>query len=772
MLKFFISQKNLHFIPFISLVIILIIDLTFIFTTHQKWNSSMQRYVPLKEHIDKINTELSIGHLWLEEAITGDKTIDVERQVFSRFQHLMDTTHEYIKDRRFDYTHQDEKEILIKLHYIYEPLLHDFLTMAQHRWANINSAKVGSNKDQAFDEKFNTLISQVDELNLLVTARLNAEFEYRNNYFNFVVSLFILVNVLAFSSLYFTMRKIFKVERTLEDEKEKAIVTLRSIGDAVITTDKDGVIQFINTIAEQMTGYSLSEAIGQPVDTIFNIINEETQESVPTPVKKVLKDGKIIGLANHTALIDKFGQDHSIEDSAAPIINSNGDIIGVVLVFHDVSERREYDKKIHWQANHDSLTGLVNRAAFQKHLKDLIKESKQDLSEHALLFIDLDQFKVVNDTVGHMAGDELLHQISALLGSNIRKNDLLSRFGGDEFGIIFNGLGIDDVKDRAEKILDILSQYHFYWDEKVFNITASIGIVVINEYTKDENAALSHADSACYIAKDKGRNGYFISEIDDNSVSQRYEEMSWIHRIEHALNENKFVLYAQTIESLHDDNDHFEILIRMKDDKDRIIMPGRFIPVAERYNLMHKIDLWVIKALFSELQNNEKLHGIVFSVNLSGQSLSNDNFIEELETLIKFNSAIDFSHIIFEITETSAINNLEQLRRFILQQKEKGFRFSLDDFGTGLSSFTYLKRLPVDLIKIDGSFIKDILDDPLDKAMVQSIHNLSQIANIKTVAEYVENNDILTLIKEIGIDYAQGYEINIPTPFQSHPQLK
>ncbi len=731
----------------------------------------MQRYVPFKDHIGHLKNELAVGHLWLEEAITGDKSIDIDTQVFSRFQELIKSGQDFINNKQSDFTHAQDAELFTRLEHIYDPLLLKFTELANQRWLNSQQSMIGSVQDQVFDKQFNILQNQVDELNALIFIRLKEEFKQRNDYFKLILSLFIIVNVLVFSVLYYIMRKMHKAESALEDEKEKAIVTLRSIGDAVMTTDKHGIIEFINPVAEQMTHHCLSEAIGQPIDNIFKIISEETQESVPTPVKKVLQEGKIVGLANHTALIDKFGNSRSIEDSAAPIMNSNGDIIGVVLVFHDVSERREYDRKIHWQASHDNLTGLVNRSRFQEHLKNVVLEAQQDLSEHALLFIDLDQFKIVNDTVGHMAGDELLRQISALLSANIRKNDLLSRFGGDEFGIIFNNLSINDVKDRAAKILEVLRNFHFFSDEKVFNITASIGIVVINQYTQDENTVLSQADSACYIAKDKGRNAYFIAEIDDDSVFQRFEEMSWIHRIEHALQKHQFVLYAQTIKSLCQTENHFEILLRMKDDKQQIIMPGRFIPVAERYNFMPKIDLWVIKTLFNEIQNNESLQRVIFSINLSGQSLSNEHFLSELETLIGFYQQLDFSCIIFEITETSAINNLEQLRQFMLHQKKNGFRFSLDDFGTGLSTFTYLKHLPVDYIKIDGSFVKDILDDPLDRAMVQSIHQLSSIAKIKTVAEYVENSDILAMISEMGIHYAQGYEVNIPEPLQKHSDL-
>jgi diguanylate cyclase (GGDEF)-like protein/PAS domain S-box-containing protein len=765
------KKQSYHFIPMISMLVILIIDLAIIITTHQSWNSSMHRYVPLIYHIDKLNNETAVGHLWLEEAITGDSSIDINKQVLSRFQALIDNTDSFIINNHNNYTTPQDIELFSRLEQIKNPLLINFTKLAKQRWKNSKQSVIGSKQDQEFDKQFTLLQSHLKEIRETIHLRMQEEFKTREIYFKLILALFILVNILVFSVVYFTMRKISKAENSLRDEKEKAIVTLHSIGDAVITTDQQGVIQFINPVAEQLTQYRLSEAIDQPIDNIFKIISEESQQRIATPVNTVLKQGKIIGLANHTALIDKYGNTCSIEDSAAPIINAEGDVVGVVLVFHDISERRESDRKIHWQASHDHLTGLVNRTAFQKYLKTIIQDVKQSKIEHALLFIDLDQFKIVNDTVGHIAGDELLRQISALLSSNIRKDDLLSRFGGDEFGIIFNNLSLDGVEDRAKKILEVLQQYHFYWDEKVFNITASIGIVVINQYTHDEDTALSQADSACYIAKDKGRNAYFIAEIEDDSVFRRYEEMSWIHKIENALQEQQFILYAQTIKSLHDSENHFEILIRMKNDKDQIIMPERFIPVAERYNLMPKIDLWVIKTLLNKIQKNHQFQSISFAVNLSGQSLSNKNFISELNNLIELNKQLDFSKIIFEITETSAINNIELLRQFIVLQKKNGFRFSLDDFGTGLSSFTYLKYLPVDFIKIDGSFVKGIIDDQLDKAMVQAIHQLSIVANIQTIAEFVENSDILAMTQKMGINYAQGYEINIPEPLATHSGL-
>ncbi|MDZ7655346.1 MAG: EAL domain-containing protein [Sulfurimicrobium sp.] len=549
-------------------------------------------------------------------------------------------------------------------------------------------------------------------------------------------------------------------------EKELALVTLRSIGDAVITTDNHELVVYLNPVAEQLTGWTTEEARGLPLMQVFNIINEYSREKVENPVDKVLREGVIVGLANHTALISRNGNEYAIEDSAAPIRDRDGNIHGVVLVFHDVSDKRKLAHQLSYQARHDALTGLINRSEFEHQLVKLLDSATNEKRQHALLYLDLDQFKVINDTCGHSAGDELLRQLTAHMHHKIRTNDIFARLGGDEFAVLLENCPLDQALRLANGLLDEVRTFRFNWLEKTFTIGVSIGLVEINETSGNSAAVLSVADTACYAAKDNGRNRVQVYSPDDKEMAQRHGEMNWVAHITKAFEENRFRLFYQSIvpvqENAQAQGPHFEILLRMLDEKQQLVPPGAFIPAAERYNMMVDIDRWVVKSTFNWLLAHAG-QPVTCAINLSGQSVNDDRFLAFLVDQIK-KSGVQPQKVCFEITETAAISNLTKASSFIKTIKLLGCSFSLDDFGSGMSSFSYLKNLPVDYLKIDGSFVSDMIDDPIDCAMVESINNIGHVLGIKTIAEFVENEAILAKLQSIGVDYAQGYGIAKPRP--------
>jgi len=427
---------------------------------------------------------------------------------------------------------------------------------------------------------------------------------------------------------------------------------------------------------------------------------------------------------------------------------------------------RKAQEVIHHLAYHDALTGLTNRYEFETRLSDLLTNPLHLNTENVLLYIDLDQFKIINDTCGHVAGDELLKQLATVLTGTIRKVDTLSRLGGDEFGVLLVNCDLDHANPIAQNILEIIKDFRFTWETKTFAIGASIGMVQFNGgLYQDIASVLSAADMACYAAKDLGRNRIHVYSEDEANILKRQGEMQWVSRINMALEENRFVLYAQKIIMLdkNESRANLEFLVRMVDEDGELILPGAFIPAAERYNLMNQIDFWVIKNAFlsfAEMIDSGDAPDLIF-LNLSGSSLSDDSIFRFMREQVEL-SGIDPNRVCLEITETAAIANLSVAVTFMQEMKRMGFRFALDDFGAGLSSFAYLKTIPVDFLKVDGSFIRDMLDDEMDAAIVDSIRRIGHVAGLKTIAEFVESDAILAHLMDIGFDYAQGYAIHSP----------
>jgi len=560
-----------------------------------------------------------------------------------------------------------------------------------------------------------------------------------------------------------TERKLY--EEALFREKESAQITLQSIGDGVITTDAKGVIDYVNPVAEALTGWRLEDSQGRAIEEIFRAFHEETCEPLENPLAVAIRRTRSIKSVRPMLLIRRDGNEIYVESTASPIRDGSGAVSGGVLVFHDVSEARELNRRLSYHASHDVLTGLVNRREFENRMERALKSAKARETSYALCVLDLDQFKIVNDTCGHSAGDALLGQVGALLKSKVRWRDTLARLGGDEFGILLESCSLDEAMRTAEALREAVRNFKFTWEERTFRLGASIGVVPISADNADVAAVLSAADSACQAAKEAGRNRVHSFEENDIDLMRRRREMQWAARINNALEEGRFELFRQTIMPLQktEEGSHYELLLRMRDEAGKIVGPDNFMTAAERYGITPSIDRWVIENAFrwlvSEADEREKL--TMCSINLSGQSLGDDKFLPYV--IDQFHrSGLDATKICFEITETAAIASFSQANRFIQALKELGCKFALDDFGTGLSSFGYLKHFPVDYLKIDGSFVKEILHDPIDREMVRSINEIGHLTGKQTIAEFAENQEIINMLQSLGVDYAQGYGVSQP----------
>jgi diguanylate cyclase (GGDEF)-like protein/PAS domain S-box-containing protein len=558
--------------------------------------------------------------------------------------------------------------------------------------------------------------------------------------------------------------------QVLRTEKELFRVTLASIGDAVIATDARARITSLNSVAERLTGWSDAQARGRVLSEVFSILDEDTREPAPDPVARCLQGNEGLGSGNRCLLVCRDRRELNIDMSVAPIRDDGPDSIGVVLVFRDVTAEHKLAQQLSHQATHDRLTGLVNRHEFERRLTHVLS-SANPFVPHALLYLDLDQFKVVNDTCGHAAGDDLLRQISALLRTKLRARDTLARLGGDEFGVLLEHCSVAEAKRIANSLRELLQGYRFGWQDKSFMIGVSIGLVPILQPGETLAGVFSAADSSCYAAKEKGRNRVHVYQPDDSMLAQRDGEMRWMPRIQQALAEGRFRLYYQPIVAFGNHalaQRHGEILVRMLDESGRIVLPGAFIPAAERYGLMLALDRWVVSTSLEALSaGNGNDSGVVVAINVSGQSLGASDFLDFVVDRIDA-TGIAPGKLCFEVTETSAVSELAHALRFIDTLKGLGCHFALDDFGTGLSSFGYLKSLPVDYLKIDGGFVRGLAADDIDQAMVEAVNRIGHIMGLKTIAEWVENDAILLKLRQMGVDYGQGYALGHPRPLTVH----
>ncbi len=557
----------------------------------------------------------------------------------------------------------------------------------------------------------------------------------------------------------------------IAEQHELLKVTLQSIGDAVITTDAQGCVNWLNPVAERMTGWLSEEVHGLPLQQVFNILNEETRLPTENPVATCLKQGRIVGLANHTVLISRHGEEFGIEDSAAPIRNAQGAILGVVLVFHDVTEQRRLSGEMSYRATHDSLTGLVNRVEFESRLRRALNSAHEDGSHHALMYIDLDQFKLVNDACGHAVGDQLLQQVSKLLAEAVRARDTLARLGGDEFAILLDHCSAEQAQRVAQQICERMGEFRFMHDGRRFRIGTSIGLVSVDNRWGTTAAVMQAADTSCYAAKEGGRHRVHTWFDTDSAMRARHGELQWATRLEQAIDDGGFLLYAQRITPMRDaaTGIHAEVLLRLVDDavSGGIVLPGVFMPAAERFNLASRIDRLVLRMALGFVHSLPDLSVVdTLCINLSGSSIGDRAFHKHaIDSLVAVGADI-CGRLCLEITETVAITNLADAAVFITHVRALGVRIALDDFGAGASSFGYLKTLGVDLLKIDGQFIKDLIEDPLDDAAVRCFVDVARVVGVKTVAEVVDRPAVLERVRELGIDYAQGFLLHQPEPIE------
>ena len=557
-----------------------------------------------------------------------------------------------------------------------------------------------------------------------------------------------------------------RAELAVHAEKERAQVTLESIGDAVITTDAAGIIDYLNPVAAQLTGWRLEEARGRLPDEVLRVVNEASAEGGESLVARCLREGRVTVGNDQSTLIDRAGREVAIQNSAAPIRDREGRLLGTVVVFRDVSRERRLRRALSYQATHDALTGLINRREFENRLHGALAETRGDKPlQHALVYVDLDQFKVVNDTCGHPAGDRLLKQVTSLLQTRVRASDTLARLGGDEFGILLQDCGLDQALRIAESLRQAIREFRYEWSGELLQIGASIGIVAIDRTTQTVAEVMSAVDVACYAAKDGGRNRIHVYQSDN--VPPRHTEMQWVSRLQRACEEGRLEIYYQPIVPIGANTDtqpHYELMLRLRDEQGRLVQPIEFIPAAERYNVMPSIDRWVVRqVLGSVLGRGGAGEHAMFAINLSGTTLSDDGFLEFLLGELGA-TPIRPGSLCFEITETAAIASLSNVVYFMRELRSRGVQFALDDFGAGLSSFSYLKTLPVEFLKIDGQFVENVARDPVDRSMVEAICQVARAMGVRTVAERVETAEALEALARIGVDYAQGFFIAGPQP--------
>jgi diguanylate cyclase (GGDEF)-like protein/PAS domain S-box-containing protein len=557
------------------------------------------------------------------------------------------------------------------------------------------------------------------------------------------------------------LAKLDQSQQALQFEKERAQVTLSSIADAVITSNVHGQVLYMNTAAERLTELESSYAAGKSIEDLFYLMTVDKTTKVNSA-----------WLTNANSIVDEVlltrsdGQEFIISKSASPLHDQNGVLFGTVTVLHDVTILHIMSNQLSHQARYDALTGLANRYEFDRKAQAAIDDTSKSSLTHCIAYVDLDKFKLVNDSCGHMAGDLLLKKLAIHMQAKLRGADTLARLGGDEFALLLMACRLDKAQEIANDLLKSIQAFRFEYDNKVFKVGASIGLTEISpNQSLGLSELLAAADSACYAAKQDGGNNVFVYQADDDNMKEKHNLLSWVSRINLGIENNQFVLFSQPIKGLHKNAEpHCELLIRMKGEDAMLYPPSVFLPAAERYHLMPQIDRWVINEALSIIAKKGIDAAGVYAINLSGQSLSQDGFLEYVSSKInEYN--INARRICFEITETAVISNLDVARQFMQALRAKGCRFSLDDFGSGLSSFAYLKNLEVDFLKIDGMFVRSILSNKIDRAMVESINNVGHVMGLHTIAEFAENQEIIDVLKEIGVDYVQGYGVAMPAKF-------
>jgi diguanylate cyclase (GGDEF)-like protein/PAS domain S-box-containing protein len=554
--------------------------------------------------------------------------------------------------------------------------------------------------------------------------------------------------------------------RELARQKDQVQITLDSITDSVISTDAQGRIVYMNSIAEIMTGWPLREARGLGVDDIVQLRDAESHEPGKTRVGACLQAGDDYIGSDQMILTARNGQDYIVFESVAALLSPDGDILGAVLVLRDITEIIQISRRLDFQATHDPVTGLINRYEFERRVEYALREAKRSGAMHAICYIDLDQFKIINDTAGHEAGDHVLRQLANRLSQlNLSDSDYdLARLGGDEFAILLKHCALDQAQNDAESILQAIHASTIEWESRRFEPGASIGIVAITPASENVTQVMKEADVACYSAKDEGRDRIFVLDENTREDSMHQRQLLRATTLRDALASERLHLVAQPIVPLggQDERRHFELLLRMTDLEGKVVSAGPYIPAAEHFGVMQSVDRWVVDAAMRLMKDPRfEIGDALLSINLSGNSLGDDRFLDFVRETMQAHE-VHAPQVCFEITETAAVSNLEHARTFIRELRGLGCCFALDDFGSGLSSFMYLKELPVDYLKIDGAFVKEMTTDPIDEAMVAAINEVGHVMGMKTIAEFACSGAIVQRLRALGVDYAQGYALSAP----------
>jgi len=553
-----------------------------------------------------------------------------------------------------------------------------------------------------------------------------------------------------------------------EQERSRALATLQSINEGVITTDKRGRIDYMNEAAERLTGNTSLQGVGHGFDEIVSLVDESDRKSLADPVRQCLASGTRVNLGRKAVLLARgTGEEYSIELSVSPLKNPQQEVTGAVIVLHDVSEQRGLARQMSYQASHDALTGLVNRREFEGRLQEALEAAHSSNSSHVLCYLDLDRFKVVNDSCGHVAGDNMLREVAGLLKDAVRDSDTVGRIGGDEFAMLLIGCPLEKARQIADDVCRAVTDYRFVWKDKIFNIEVSIGLVEIGHESGTVEEVMGAADSACYVAKQRGGHVHVYSAHDE-AVARHRGDIHWLQKLQVALKENRFELYSQPIVPANAqvvDGPALEVLVRLKDENGQDVSPSEFLRAAERYRLMSLVDRWVVQTTLAALGRGALRVPADRSVaiNISGQTLGDTQFLEFVVDCFD-RTGVTPSQICFEVTENSVISNIEHARRFIGVLHGMGCKFALDDFGRGLGSFSNLKNLTMDFLKIDGSFMRNLARDTVNQAMVAAMIKLARTLNFKVVAEQVEDEAALETVRKMGIDFVQGFVIGRPQP--------
>ena len=557
------------------------------------------------------------------------------------------------------------------------------------------------------------------------------------------------------------------LEVSLSRSKRQAQYTLESIAEGVITTDNEGRIDYMNRAAEVMTGVTREESAHHKIGEIFSLIDEADRRPLGDPVERCLSMRRRVNMGRRALLVSRDGEhEHSVEITASPIRGPGNSISGTVVVFHDVSEIRGLTRQMSYQATHDALTGLINRREFERRLREAMDSAVADDAVHILFYMDLDRFKAVNDSCGHMAGDNMLREVATLIKEQVRDSDFVGRLGGDEFGTLLIGCPLDKARQIASDICNAVDDYRFVWQDKIFNIGISIGLVEIGSGSSRLEDLMSAADSACYVAKQRGRGQVHVYSARDEAIARERGDIQWLRQLQSALHDNRFELAVQPIIATGsgvDSGPSIEVLIRLPDEHGRFANSAEFLRPAERYQLMPQIDRWVLNATLSAISANEiKLPGKrSCAINISGQTLGDEGFLGFVVDALD-HSGVSPASICFEVTETAISTNVQFAQRFIEVLHGIGCEFALDDFGHGLGAFSSLKHLPVDYLKLDGTYTRNLLADPINKEMVTAMIKLARTMEFRVIAEQVERQEDFDWLRDAGVDFVQGNFVEAP----------